>query len=159
MVSTSASTIYSPALKMNWKRRLPVSSDIRYEEEEYTSQFNGGTLRRILGAVRPHWRMVAGFLVAVMTVSSIEAYITYLGKRIVDEAIVPQNHDALVSLLKLYGLIVFGFAIGVFTFIYLAGMLGQRVRYDLRKKVFNHLQDLSFSYFDNKPVGWIMSRV
>jgi ATP-binding cassette, subfamily B, bacterial len=33
------------------------------------------------------------------------------------------------------------------------------VRYDLRKKLFNHLQDLSFSYFDRTPVGWIMARV
>jgi ATP-binding cassette subfamily B protein len=38
-------------------------------------------------------------------------------------------------------------------------MLGQRVRYDLRKRVFDHLQNLSFSYFDRTPVGWIMSRV
>ena len=30
-------------------------------------------------------------------------------------------------------------AAGVFTFIYLAGVLGERVRYDLRKKTFNHL--------------------
>ena len=34
-------------------------------------------------------------------------------------------------------------AAGVFTFIYLAGVLGERVSYDLRKKMFNHLQELS----------------
>jgi ATP-binding cassette subfamily B protein len=38
-------------------------------------------------------------------------------------------------------------------------MLGERIRYDLRKKLFNHLQDLSLSYFSQTPVGWIMSRV
>jgi ATP-binding cassette subfamily B protein len=47
----------------------------------------------------------------------------------------------------------------VFSFIYLAGVLGERIRYDLRKKMFNHLQALSLSYFDRTPVGWIMSRV
>jgi ATP-binding cassette subfamily B protein len=47
----------------------------------------------------------------------------------------------------------------VFGFIYLAGILGERVQYDLRRKMFNHLQDLSFSYFSRTPVGWIMSRV
>lgn len=136
-----------------------MSSDIRFEEEEYTSQFNGGTLRRILGAVVPHWKRVAGFLTAIACVSIIEAYITYLGKRIVDEAIIPRDHEALIGLLKVYGGVVILFAVLVFVFIYLAGMLGQQVRYDLRKKVFEHLQELSFSYFDNKPVGWIMSRV
>jgi ATP-binding cassette subfamily B protein len=37
--------------------------------------------------------------------------------------------------------------------------LGERIQYDLRKKLFNHLQALSFSYFDKTPVGWIISRV
>jgi ATP-binding cassette subfamily B protein len=47
----------------------------------------------------------------------------------------------------------------VFTFIYLAGILGHRVQYDLRQRLFVHLQKLSFSYFDRTPVGWIMSRL
>lgn len=136
-----------------------MSTDIRFEEEEYSSKVNTNTLGRILLAVKPHWRWVAGFLFAVASVSTMEAYITYLGKRIVDEAIVPKDKDALVSLLTQYGGIVFLFAIAVFVFIYLAGILGQRVRYDLRKQVFDHLQNLSFSYFDRTPVGWIMSRV
>ena len=38
-------------------------------------------------------------------------------------------------------------------------MLGERVRYDLRQKMFNHLQDLSLSYYSRTPVGWIMARV
>jgi ATP-binding cassette subfamily B protein len=50
-------------------------------------------------------------------------------------------------------------AAGVFTFIYLAGLLGERIQYDLRRSMFTRLQELSFSYFDRTPVGWIMSRV
>jgi ATP-binding cassette subfamily B protein len=50
-------------------------------------------------------------------------------------------------------------AIGVFGLVFLTGILGERIRYDLRKKLFDHLQELSFSYFDRTPVGWIMSRV
>ncbi len=43
--------------------------------------------------------------------------------------------------------------------IYLTGVLGERVRYDLRRRLFNHLQALSLSYYSRTPVGWIMSRV
>jgi len=49
--------------------------------------------------------------------------------------------------------------VGVFGFIVLAGILGERIRYDLKKKMFDHLQRLSLSYFDRTPVGWIISRV
>jgi ATP-binding cassette subfamily B protein len=37
--------------------------------------------------------------------------------------------------------------------------LGERIRYDLRKKMFNHLQMLSLNYYSKTPVGWIMARV
>jgi ATP-binding cassette, subfamily B, bacterial len=134
-------------------------SDFQYEEEEFSSQFNGNTLRRILGQVRPHWRGVAGFMVAVGAVSMLEAYFTYITKQMIDEAIVPGNAGRLGELSILYAVLFIVLAGGVFCFIYLAGGLGQRVRYELRQKIFNHLQSLSFSYFDRTPVGWIMSRV
>jgi len=37
--------------------------------------------------------------------------------------------------------------------------LGQRVMYDLRMQIFDHLQRLSISYFDRNPVGRLMTRV
>ena len=51
------------------------------------------------------------------------------------------------------------FAVFVFMFIFCAGMLGQKVQYDLRRALFNHLQRLSLSYYDRTPTGWLMSRV
>ena len=47
----------------------------------------------------------------------------------------------------------------VFAFIYLCGALGNRVQYDMRKSMFQHLQELSLSYYNRTPVGWIMSRL
>ena len=41
----------------------------------------------------------------------------------------------------------------------IAGILGERIRYDLRKKLFHHLQTLSLPYYNRTPVGWIISRV
>jgi len=37
--------------------------------------------------------------------------------------------------------------------------LGARIEYDMRKDLFNHIQKLSFSYFDNTKTGHIMSRI
>ena len=130
-----------------------------FDEEEFDSRFDGDTLVRIFGLVRPHWKWVAGFLVAIAMVSVLESYFTLLTKRIIDEAIIPQNTEALRGLVVTYITIALLFASGVFTFIYLAGILGHRVQYDMRQKLFNHLQTLSFSYFDRTPVGWIMSRL
>lgn len=130
-----------------------------FEEEEFSTQFNGSTLARILSQVKPHWRWVVGFLVTIAIVSAMDSIFTLLGKRIVDEGIIARNAAVLREIVIIYaGLMLFQ-AAGVFIFIYLAGVLGERVQYDLRKKMFDHLQDLSFSYFSKTPVGWIMSRV
>lgn len=37
--------------------------------------------------------------------------------------------------------------------------LGARIEYDMRKDLFNHIQKLSFNYFDNTKTGHIMSRI
>jgi ATP-binding cassette, subfamily B, bacterial len=136
-----------------------MSDDIRFEEEEFSSQFNGGIVVRILHWVRPHWKWVIGFLVSIGIVSIIEAYFRVVTMNIIDDALIPGDRDALRALLIEFGILHVLLVIFVFAFIYLAGVLGQRVMYDMRKGMFQHMQKLSFSYFDRTPVGWLMSRV
>jgi len=134
-------------------------TDLYFEEEEFSSEYNGKTLLRIIAQTKPHWKWVIGFLISIIFVSILDGYFTFLGKRIIDEGIVPGNKAALFNILSIYGALIFVQAGFVFGFIYLTGILGERVRYDLRKKLFDNLQDLSLSYYSRTPVGWIMSRV
>jgi ATP-binding cassette subfamily B protein len=134
-------------------------AEYEFEEEEFTTEFSGNTLRRILAQVQPHWPWVAGFLATIAVTSALDSFFTFLSKQIVDVAIVPGNKAALFHYIEIYGALILVQAAMVFGFIYLAGVLGERVQYDLRRRMFDHLQDLSFSYFSRTPVGWIMSRV
>jgi len=119
---------------------------LELEEEEYTSQLTGTVFKRIVQLLKPHWKWVLGFLVTIALTSSTDAYFTYLNKNIVDTGINMKDPVALMRIAKLYGSIIVFQAGTVFTFIYLAGVMGERVQYDLRKLLFNHLQDLSLSY-------------
>jgi ATP-binding cassette subfamily B protein len=132
---------------------------IEFEEEEFSTQFNGQTLLRILGFIRPSWRMVIGFLISVAIVAGIDSFLTYLGKQIIDVGILSRDNAALRSILTHYGLMVLIQILFVFGFIYFAGIVAERVQYDLRKVAFDHLQELSLAYYDRTPVGWIMSRL
>ncbi|HSN74656.1 MAG TPA: ABC transporter ATP-binding protein [Anaerolineae bacterium] len=133
--------------------------DIELEEEEFQGQVTGRTMRRILGLTRPHWRWVVGFLLLIALVSFLDSLFTYLSKQMVDEGIVPGDRARLMEIVTLYGGLIFVQAGAVFGFIYLAGILGERIQYDLRKQMFNRLQDLSFAYYSRTPIGWLMSRV
>ena len=133
--------------------------DNYYEEEEFQSKFDGKTLKRILGLTKPHLKWVIGFLITISLVAALDAVSTYITKRIVDNGIIAKDTTVLINSLILYGSLILIQAASVFLFIYLAGILGERIRYDLRKMMFNHLQALSLNYYSKTPVGWIMARV
>jgi ATP-binding cassette, subfamily B, bacterial len=132
---------------------------IELEEEEHTSQLTGPVLRRIATLLKPHWKWVVGFMITILLTSVLDAYFTYLTKQIIDTGITLKDRSAVTRIAWIYGtfqLLQAGF---VFTFIYLAGVLGERVQYDLRKMLFNHLQDLSLSYYAQNAVGRLIARV
>lgn len=130
-----------------------------FEEEEFKSGFNGRTLLRILAQVKPHWKMVLGFVFSVGVVSVLNSTFTYLSKQIIDEGITPGNRDVLLNIGIVYGGLLVVQSTFVFAFIFFTGKLGHLVQYDMRKKMFAHLQNLSLSYYNRTPVGWIMSRL
>jgi ATP-binding cassette, subfamily B, bacterial len=133
-------------------------SEEYFEEEEFTSQVNGRTL---IGAKQglKHWPMMLGFP---------GQHCPGLGGgfllHLPEQAHYRRRHpgrryrspdpdcDPIRRLYRHPGDLVLGF-------IYFAGVLGERVQYDLRRRMVNHLQNLSLSYFNRMPVGWIMSRV
>ncbi len=132
---------------------------ITLEEEEYTSPLTMPVFKRILGLLRPHWRWVVGFVLSIAVVSAQDAVFTYINKDMIDQGIMQKNVDVLWRLAGVYAAVQVVQAILVFVVIYLAGVLGERVQYDLRKMLFNHLQELSLSYYSQNSVGRLIARV
>lgn len=129
-----------------------------YEEEEFTTEFNSGTVRRIFMQGWEHWHLMVGFFFAVAVIAVMEAYMTFLGKRMIDEGILPRDMAQLTNIAIEYAVLMVVFAGFVWMFIYTAGTLGHRVQYDLRKAMFERIQELELGYFDKTPTGWLMSR-
>jgi len=132
---------------------------IELEEEEHTSQLTAPTIKRIIGLLRPHWRWMVGFLVLIGLTAGSDALFTYINKYIIDEGILKKSIPTLLHYASLYGGLQLIQAGMVFGFIYLAGILGERIQFDLRRDLFNHLQDLSLSYYSQNAVGRLMARV
>jgi len=132
---------------------------IEIEEEEYTSPLTMPVFKRILQLLRPHWRWVVGFVLSIAVVSAQDAAFTFINKSMIDQGIMQKNASALWRLAGIYAALQVIQAVLVFVVIYLAGVLGERVQYDLRKMLFNHLQELSLSYYAQNSVGRLMARV
>ena len=137
-----------------------MSNDIiELEEEEHTSQLTGPVFKRILGLVKPHWKWMVGFLIAIVITAASDAMFTYLNKEMIDQGIANKNVSLLTKYAFYYGGLQIAQAGMVFCFIFLVGILGERIQYDLRKSLFNHLQDLSLSYYSQNAVGRLIARV
>ena len=147
-----------PPKKVGGTKRIVMEEEF-FEDDETNTRFSGRTVTRILQQVVPYWRLVVFFLSLVVLITISDSIFTYFGKQLVDDAILPQDPVALRSILTNYAILSLVSAGIVFGFIFITGLLGEKVRYDLRRKLFHHLQELTFSYFDKTAVGWIMSRV
>ncbi len=129
------------------------------EEEEHTSPLTGPIFKRILGLLRPHWQWVVGFIITIALTSALDSLFTYINKNMIDQGMMLGDKSTLYRLATYYGVLQIIQSGLVFTFIYLAGVLGERIQYDLRKMMFVHLQDLSLSYYSQNAVGRLMARV
>jgi ATP-binding cassette subfamily B protein len=132
---------------------------VELEEDEFSGQLTGGVIKRIAQLLKPYWTWVAGFVLAIGIVSAMDGFFTIINKDIIDRSVVGKDASALLQLAGVYIGLMLAQSLGVFIFIYLAAVLGERLNYDLRKKMFKHLQDLSLSYYSQNSVGRLMSRV
>jgi len=133
--------------------------DTELDQELNKARPAAATMRRILALAAPYPRTTVGFLLAVAIVSVVDSGYSMIRRAILDRYVMLGERTILAPALWAYLGTIFLEALCVLAFIYLVGMLGERIEYDLRRRLFSHLQDLSFSYFDRTPVGWLMARV
>ncbi|NLO83596.1 MAG: ABC transporter ATP-binding protein [Clostridiales bacterium] len=130
-----------------------------FEEQEYTQSFNINLWKKILHYTKPYRKYML-FLIAVMVgTGGIDAVFPLMNRYAVDHFIVPGNTKGLWIFAVAYGALVALQAVNVWLLIDIAGKIEIGVCYDIRKLGFKRLQELSFSYFDKTPVGWIMARM
>lgn len=132
---------------------------IAIEEEAEVSQLTSEILARILQLVKPHWKTVAGFLITIALVSAFDSLFTYINKIMIDEGMAKKDLSVVYQMGAYYGILILIQSGLVFLFIYLAGVLGENLQYDLRKQLFGHLQDLSLSFYSQNSVGRLIARV
>ncbi len=116
-------------------------------------------LKRLFGYAKPYWRLIVLGLVFTLLVRSLSLIPIRLTKPLVDDVLPNRNMGLLawfvLIILSAYGLSALFRSVGY----YVNGMVGQKIIYDMRTSIFNHLQALSLSYYDRNQTGRVMTRV
>ncbi|MFD3157836.1 ABC transporter ATP-binding protein [Haloimpatiens sp. FM7330] len=92
-------------------------------------------------------------------VAGIDVIIPYLTKYAIDNYVVVGDTNGLWKFGLVYLIFIAIQSINVKLLVSLAGGIETGLAYHIRKLGFEKLQQLSFSYYDTTPVGWMMSRM
>lgn len=116
-------------------------------------------LRRLLGYLRPHAALAILVVMIMFVASLLEISPAMLVRRVLDQAL-PKKDMGLVVTLCLWYIGVYALR-GLTNYVqwYTSELMGQKVIYDLRRAIHNHLQTLPPSYFSGMGTGQVMSRL
>lgn len=136
---------------------------------DYDKGFDMNLTRRIISYLGPYKALATGGVLLALLTAALQPLPTLLQRYAIDHYLVPYTKGTNLDAAALYQgltLVVAGY-IGLrvleFGLTYLStlavGYLGQNVLRDIRADVFGKLQRLQLRYFDQNPVGRLITRV
>jgi|TARA_B100002003_G_scaffold159084_1_gene147625 ATP-binding cassette subfamily B protein len=121
--------------------------------------YDARLMRRLLGFMRPHRLAIGWALVAIIGLSALQLAPPYLTKLAIDAHIATGELEGLDTLALLFlGVLVLSYLFE-YAQTYALQMTGQRIIFDLRMRIQEHLQRLDVAFYDRNPVGRLMTRV
>src|SRR3954463_2608132 len=129
------------------------------QDEALDRGYDAALLRRLVVYLRPYRTLTLLAVLLLLAGAGLALVGPLLTQRALDVAIPRHDLGLLGTLAALYlGTLLLEFVVE-YGGTLLTTYVGQRVMYDLRMQIFEHLQRLSITYFDRNPVGRLMTRV
>ena len=129
------------------------------QDEALGKAYDARLMRRLLGFMRPHRVAIGWTVVAIIGLSVLQLAPPYLTKVAIDAHITTGELDGLGTLALLFlGVLVLSYVLE-YAQTYTLQVTGQRIIYDLRMRIQEHLQRLDVAFYDRNPVGRLMTRV
>ncbi len=132
---------------------------IELQDVEYTGRISLATWRKVFAFARPYPKQVFGLCFMAIGLACLESLFPLVMRGAINEAAKRGLSAHLWPYALAYAIFIVLFGSNVTIFIRLAGWISSTVSHDLRKKSFAHLQDLSFSFYDRRPAGWLVARL
>lgn len=118
-----------------------------------------GTWKKIITIVFKSKKRIILLILFSVWVAGLDSVFPLINRYAIDNFFIAGDYSTWPYFIAVNVLVAVGFGIGVWGFIYQAGIIEAEVSYELRRQAFQNLQKLSHSYFDKTPQGWIMARM
>ena len=130
-----------------------------HEEEVLGKAYDARLMRRLLRYLRPYKPQVAIALAAIISGSVLQLAQPYLMKLAIDRYIATQDLAGVDRIAIAYFFILIASFALEYVQTWILQMTGQRIMYDMRLQIYQHLQRLDLQFYDRNPVGRLMTRV
>ena len=130
-----------------------------HTDEVLGKAYDARLMRRLLTYLRPYRPAVAISLCAIVGHSLMQLAQPYLTKLAIDRHILTGNLSGLEEIVLLFFAMLIGSFVLEYLETYTMQLMGQRIMFDLRKQIYEHLQRIDVRFYDRNPVGRLMTRV
>lgn len=129
------------------------------EEEKLGKVYDATLVRRLMPFILAYKKQATLALLMILLASAFQIITPKLTQIGIDDYI---QHNDLAGLRIIIAVFIGVLVLGFFTRLaemYTMEWIGQHIMFDLRQKIFGHLQHLSLTFFNRNPVGRLMTRV
>ena len=132
----------------------------KYDVDEILEEkFDYNQLKRLLAYLKPYRKRFLSVAFMMLSASAGIMLIPIFFKEIMDTCIPAKDMKGILFYSGLTFLAAFYSAVSLRYKIHHTNLIGQQIIHDLRSDIFTHLQELPFSYYDDRPHGKIQVRV
>ena len=129
------------------------------EEKQNKPKVTKALLIRILGYLKPYWFQFVLVFIAILLSATVGLLPSIVTGRIVDEALIGRDMELLVRLLLIaFGTLAASQVIGVLES-YINAWISQRIIFDMKNQMYDHLQHMPHSFFTSEKQGDIITRM
>ena len=129
------------------------------EEKQNKPKVTGQLLLRILSYLKPYWFQFLLVFVAILLSATVGLLPSIITGRIVDEALVGRDMRLLIQLLIMaFVTLAASQIIGVLES-YINAWISQRIIFDMKNQMYDHLQHMPHAFFTSERQGDIITRM
>ena len=129
------------------------------EEETRKSGIDLALWKTLFSYTRPYRRQVRLLALAGVGTAVVDTLFPLVTRSVIDEVVENRGDAELYGHMLAFAGLAVAISFFIWAFIHMAGEIRTHVSHDIRRAGFERLQELSFSYFDRRPVGWLMARM
>ena len=129
------------------------------QERDFTKRFDIGLWKRLIGYIKPFHKYLIIIMVTMLISAACDTIFPLLNREAIDSFITAGSSSGIAGFATRYAATVLVQVACLYTFCRLCSYVEVAINKYIREISFHRLQELQFSYYDQTPVGFILSRL